>query len=455
MINRFKYRGVMTIMALLVMAACILVGGQTPAEAGQTVKIFIDGREVPSDTSPEVIAERTYVPIRVISENLGAKVEWKQDTRQVVVNWRSTSTSSLPPAKQGEIQIIIDGQALLIPTDYGKSYATNGRIMIPLRVVGEALACEVKWIKESNTVDIKSKTSLPVISVNVLPSEKQASLDAIKPSNTSDIKILTVAADNQLLRDLAQYRTNLKLMDGSVINSEELMNKDAFAYSAEQFAVFKTYRDQLAKYQPTVILPTGELINAADLTITGNSYLTADQLKKWIVSETPRIMAGMTAEGLQFRPIPELAELYIKIGAQYGIRGDIAFCQAAKETGFWQFKGDVQPWQNNYCGLWAIGSPLTGEESLNGADSSLIRFETGVHGAIFKSPAAGVEAHIQHLYAYATKNPLPPGKALIDPRYSLVNRGIGPTWIKLNARWAVPGITYGQSILSDYYKKIL
>lgn len=442
----------MAILALLAMVACIL-GGQIPAEAGQVIKIFINGSEVPSDTSPEVILGRTYVPVRVISENLGAKVDWKQDTRQVVINWRTTSTPSLPPAKQGEIQIIIDGQALDIPNDYVKPYVTNGRTMIPLRAIGEALGCEVSWSKESNTADIKTKTPLPVISVNELSSENQASSEAIKPSNTSDIKIFTVSMDNQLLKELAKYRTNLKLMDGSVINSEELMNKDAFAYNAEQFAVFKTYRDQLANYQQTVILPTGELINAADLNITGNSYLTADQLKKWIVNETPRINAKMTAEGLQFRLIPDLAELYIKIGAQYGIRGDIAFCQAAKETGFWQFTGSVQPWQNNYCGLWATGSPLTGQESLNGADSSLVRFETGVHGAIFVSPEAGVEAHIQHLYAYATKNPLPPSKVLIDPRYSLVSRGIGTTWLKLNARWAVPGTIYGQSIIYDYWLK--
>jgi hypothetical protein len=404
------------------------LGGQAPAEAAQAVKIIINGSEVPSDTSPVIIAERTYVPLRVISENLGAKVEWKQETGQVVINWRTTSTSTLPPGKQGENQIIIDGKVLVTPVDYGKPYVTNQspwRTMIPLRAIGEALGCEVNWIQESNTVDIKSKT---------------------------------VSVDNQLLYDLAKYQTNLKLIDNSVmgksvIDSEELLNMESSAFSSGQLEVFRTYRDQLSKYQLTVILPNGEIINAADLTITGDSYLTADQLKKWIVNETPRISAGMTAAGLQFKPIPELAELYIKIGEQYGVRGDIAFCQAAKETGFWQFKGDVQPRQNNYCGLWAIGSPLTGQESRNGADPSLVWFESGVHGAIFETPAAGVEAHIQHLFAYANKNTLPSGKVLIDPRYSLVNRGIAPTWLQLNARWAVPGTTYGQSIINDYWSK--
>jgi hypothetical protein len=389
--------------------------------AAQTIKIFIDGREISSDCSPVEIAGRTYVPLRVVSENLGAKVDWKEATQQVIINWHTTVTTSLPPGEPGEVQIVIDGQPLVIPADYGKPYINSQyRTMIPLRSVGEALGCQVNWIPATYAVDIRSKPLSP---------------------------------DDKLLSDLASYRTNLKLTDGSVINSADLMNEPASAYSAEQLAVFKTYLDQLSKYGQTVSLPSGVVTNASELSILGNSYLTAEQLKKWIISETPRIKANMAMQGLPFQPIPDLADLYIKIGAQYGIRGDIAFCQAAKETCYWQFTGDVKPSQNNYCGLWATGSPLTGLESYNGADPKLVCFEAGLHGAVFATPAAGVEAHIQHLYAYATKNPLPAGRTLIDPRFALVNRGIGTTWLGLNARWAVPGTTYGQSIIFDYWLK--
>jgi len=400
------------------------LGGHAPAEAAGSIKIIINGNQVPSDTNPVIIADRTYVPLRVISENLGAKVEWKSATGQVVINWRTTSTPTLPASKPGENQIVIDGQVLVIPADYGRPYVTSQypqRTMIPLRAVGEALGCDVNWIQASNTVVISSKA---------------------------------ISADNQLLLDLARYQTNLKLMTGTVINSEQLLNYDASSFSTDQLGIFKTYREQLSKYQQTVTLPNGEVINSGNLTIMGNSYLTANQLRKWIADETPRITANMASRGLQFTPIPDLADLYITIGAKYGIRGDIAFCQAAKETGYWQFTGSVQPWQNNYCGLWATGSPLTGQEPFNGADPNMVRFEAGVHGAIFVSPAAGVEAHIQHLYAYANNKSLPSGQTLIDPRYSLVSRGIAPAWLGLNARWAVPGTTYGQSILYDYWLKV-
>ncbi len=152
---------------------------------------------------------------------------------------------------------------------------------------------------------------------------------------------------------------------------------------------------------------------------------------------------------------PDLVELYLEIGAEYGIRGDLAFCQAAKETGWWKYGGLVQPCQNNYCGLGATGSPATGEEDLHGADSDRVYFVAGQHGAFFDTPADGVEAHIQHLYAYATRNKLPAGKSIVDPRFTLVSRGIATNWSDLNGRWAVPGVGYGQSIINDYFARAL
>ncbi len=417
----FSYRKFGAIFILLGLLVGI-VGGQASALVTPTVKIIINGREITSDCEPVIISDRTYIPLRVVSENLGAQVTWQEATKQVIINWHTAVTPNLPSNKTGDIQIVIDGQPLVIPPNYGKAFVNSKyRTMIPLNAISTALACDVKWIAASYTVDIKSKT--------------------------------TISTDDQLLMDLARYQTNLKLIDGSVINSGDLLNSNASSFSAEQLAVFKSNRDELSKYGATVSLPTGESISSKDLTIMGNSYLTAAQLRKWIAKETVRLSNDPSMQGQQLKPIPDLADLYIKIGAEYGIRGDLAFCQAAKETGYWQFTGSVQPWQNNYCGLWATGSPLTGLESCNGADSNLVCFSAGVHGAIFTTPAAGVEAHIQHLYAYANKNSLPPGKVLIDPRFSLVSRGIAPSWLGLNARWAVPGTTYGQSIINDYWLK--
>ena len=205
--------------------------------------------------------------------------------------------------------------------------------------------------------------------------------------------------------------------------------------------------------QETTNLNTGQW---QSISILGESMVSSKELTRLARENNPNA--------------PDLAELYISIGREYGIRGDIAFCQAAKETGWWKYGGLVEPEQNNYCGLSATGTAATAEEDLRGADPERVWFEEGCHGAFFDTPATGVEAHIQHLYAYATTAPLPSGKSILSPRFALIKRGNSVNWEDLSGKWAVPGYdrnkypdfaaafasydTYGHSIINDYYKKV-
>jgi hypothetical protein len=263
-----------------------------------------------------------------------------------------------------------------------------------------------------------------------------------------------VGRQGGLLAELAAYRTNLRLLDGTLINTAQLLGRDEGTFSHAQLDKFRSDLDELRKYDARVRLPDGREWAVAELTIFGPAIATADQLRAWLEAEAVRNRARMQGMGREFIPFPDLVDLYLRIGAEYGVRGDVALAQAAKETGYWQFTGDVKPDQNNFCGLWATGDkPLTGTEPLNGADPSRVRLEAGRHGATFATAEAGVEAHIQHLYAYATKDRLPSGRVLLSPRFVYVQHGSAPTWQGLNARWAVPGTTYGQSIIHDFWRK--
>lgn len=127
----------------------------------------------------------------------------------------------------------------------------------------------------------------------------------------------------------------------------------------------------------------------------------------------------------------EVAEAYISVGAKYGIRGDMALCQAIIETGWFKFADGtaVTPDQYNYCGLGVT--------------------RRGMKGHSFGSIREGVTAQLQHLYAYATTAPLPRGEKLVDPRFGLVSRGCAPTWHALSNRWAANG-NYGNQIMTMY-----
>lgn len=127
----------------------------------------------------------------------------------------------------------------------------------------------------------------------------------------------------------------------------------------------------------------------------------------------------------------EIAEAFLTIGRSYGIRGDVALCQAIIETGWFRFADGtaVTPDQHNYCGLGVTGR--------------------GQRGASFETIEDGVRAHLQHLYAYASTAPLPSGEPLLDPRFSLVKRGVASSWHDLSNRWAM-NPNYGHQILTLY-----
>ncbi|GAA0732236.1 glucosaminidase domain-containing protein [Clostridium oceanicum] len=156
--------------------------------------------------------------------------------------------------------------------------------------------------------------------------------------------------------------------------------------------------------------------------IQGVADVTANQMASYVLryNSNPNLPIS----------INELAKIFLQEGAKEGIRGDIAFAQSIKETGFFRYGGQVLPEQNNYAGIGAINNSPTGK------------------GAWFKDPREGVRAQIQHLKAYACREHL--NSTCVDPRFNLVTRGIAPNWQDLDGKWAVPGVGYGDQILSIY-----
>ena len=177
-------------------------------------------------------------------------------------------------------------------------------------------------------------------------------------------------------------------------------------------------------FESTQEISVPETVSVYDTSISGTPMATQEQCVKYLLKNNPYPNLEVTAE--------EIVAYYYEEGTREGIRPDVAFAQALKETGFFRYGGDVIPEQNNYCGLGTTGG--------------------GVKGEFFATAQMGVRAHIQHLLAYSsTRRPLTP---IIDPRYDIVRNAYGTrtlgNWQDLNGRWAVPGKYYGQEILSMF-----
>jgi hypothetical protein len=144
-----------------------------------------------------------------------------------------------------------------------------------------------------------------------------------------------------------------------------------------------------------------------------------------LTTEVQLIMFIKTQDSNMINTVPEIAKFYREESATEGVNHDIAFSQMCLETNFLQFGGTLKPEQNNFGGLGSLG----------GASES----------ASFPTIQIGVRAHIQHLKAYASYEPLV--QDIVDPRFEFVTRGIAPFVQQLSGRWSDDS-TYGDQILA-------
>lgn len=127
-----------------------------------------------------------------------------------------------------------------------------------------------------------------------------------------------------------------------------------------------------------------------------------------------------------------LFESYETECAIEGVSPVVALSQMIHETDYLMFTGSVRPTQYNYAGM---GSTSAGTAGLN-----------------FGTMDRGVRAHVQHLKAYGTGDPLV--GELVDPRFSYVTRGSAPTIMALSGKWAVDP-QYGRKVLAHALRLIV
>ena len=158
--------------------------------------------------------------------------------------------------------------------------------------------------------------------------------------------------------------------------------------------------------------------------IMGSSQATANQMAAYFKSVGKTYPSVYASKGAS--TIEQFCKILCEEAQTEGVRAEVVFCQAMKETGWLQFGGDVKASQCNFGGLGATGG--------------------GEQGATFSDVRTGLRAQVQHLKAYASTASLK--NACVDPRFDKVTRGCAPEVTDLNGKWAVPGTNYGQDIVA-------
>lgn len=136
--------------AILILAAVFMTG----FKAQNDVKIYVNNKIVKSDQPPLIFENRTFVPVRVIAEGLGAKVEYHREDLTVTIEKDHTSI----------LLTIGDDKALFsdgikagpVPID-APAFIKNNRTYLPLRVISELFDMNVNWDAKKRSVYIDEK----------------------------------------------------------------------------------------------------------------------------------------------------------------------------------------------------------------------------------------------------------------------------------------------------------
>ena len=162
-------------------------------------------------------------------------------------------------------------------------------------------------------------------------------------------------------------------------------------------------------------------VRKTETSIMGEPEVTLLQAKKWAESR-----------GAEQRYI-DIADIYWKYGEITGIRPEILYAQAAKETGFGRYGGNVLPEQNNWAGIKT--AKATGD--------------TAADHETFATPDDGVRAHFNHIAAYLGTEPVGEPHGRYYNVKSIAWAGTVKYLEELGGKWC-PDLYYGYSINYNY-----
>lgn len=139
-------RKMLLLLSFVVLSVSLFVN---PLMAAGNINVTVDGKTVTFPDAKPFIDEnsRTLIPLRFVSEALGASVSWNEQKREVSITKDNTKIR----VRIGDRNIVVGGRISAMDT---QAIIKESRTFVPLRFVAEALGAKVQWDGNTRTVVI-------------------------------------------------------------------------------------------------------------------------------------------------------------------------------------------------------------------------------------------------------------------------------------------------------------
>lgn|GEM_PF-1615507 len=262
------------LIGLLLMVLLFVVTMVADAYASD-INVLVNGKPVDFPDARAYISQenRTMVPVRFISEQLGAEVHWNASSNSVDIQYNNKNILLPLNTKVASVngkELELDASAVI----------KNNRTMVPLRFISEALGARVLWGSATSTVRISTSTYDASIAKN--------------NGKYKDAPKMGIVSNKQYIATVATNRGTFKI---KLLSAASPMTVNNFVFLARE-----------GFYNGTLFhrIINGFMIQGGDPTGTGTGgpgYSFADELPP-SVSYGPGVVAmansGPNTNGSQF-----------------------------------------------------------------------------------------------------------------------------------------------------------
>lgn len=193
-----------------------------PTWAANDIKVIVNGNTLSLDVAPAIENNRVLLPMRAISEAMGATVNYISETKQVDIYKGSDEMHIY----LNQTDALVNGSVVTMDV---AAKAVKGRTLLPLRFVGESLGATVDWNSTTKTVNIVANSN----SGNNVNNNGSSEISAMEE------ELLNLLNNERSQKGLDTYLTDSNLTRMAKAHSMDMAENGFFSHTSPTYGSAK------------------------------------------------------------------------------------------------------------------------------------------------------------------------------------------------------------------------
>lgn len=199
--------------------------------------VLVNNRTLKTEFSPYIKQGRTFVPIREITENLGADVKWNNRDKSIKISLNG----DVIDMKINSPNVRVNGKKISLDNAQAPQLALYSsprketKTMVPLRFISETFGYDVDWNNDKVRAEISTNKTKSIVEDDKKEnSNKNTKNNKSKNKNTKKVASKTKNSNSKSIFDSNYFESNIEKSETNKITKEiKGGNKDKIFDQAE------------------------------------------------------------------------------------------------------------------------------------------------------------------------------------------------------------------------------